>query len=523
MANWEDDGFQATSAPFVIPTDDAGIVRRVKGIVVSAPINDLQRNRSSFQGDYWTAYDLVALSAGVIDQVALAMGVASGMPYDVALDSIKREAARQQPGGDDAQWANVAEKVLAALVSDAQHTHAYIDHTDNNQRRIHEFRLLYEEYRADGTTDLRATAAAINVLVDALDIDVESAQIASEAQMRALIQRGALDSAVNVAQRARYQSIQYLENVRTITRDTLVDPDSHDWNDAVPTMLDGALDHIEERVSAELELRTAVEQRRSETVDAEMRTFANRLIMVLKDCTMRHTELQRHLMQIRSQLRQAQDDRFSRPVHLRSRFDLERDLLTRAFRTPAVALVDWSEQLLNRFTAPRRLYQPSIARLLDELAEVTPDGGAGEPIVEPEFDFDTAEVWWTKYWDLAEEIVESITEATRLSSVLTQLPDIIAAQPADADGERLDEHTLASAVCHLAYARTAASLNPGGGVTTVLCAAPDGTPIDTQAILGDNLWITEGHLGDPSAGTPSAHIRLEAALAAAEHNTREQQ
>ncbi len=489
--------WQATD--FAIPTDDAGITRRVKGIVISSPINDLERNKSSYAGLFWAHYDLITLAAGAIDQVALAMGVAAGMQYDAALESVTREAARHRPEGGREEWLVVAEKVLAGLITDTHHTHNYVDFVGDAVHRVHEFRLLYEEYRPDGTTDLRASPAAINVLVDALDMDIESAQIASEAQMRALIQRGALTSAVVVAQRARYQTIQYLEQIRNITRDTLIDPDSHDWAIEVPRLLDSALDHIRERISAELELRGAVEDRRGEAVDPDMRTVANQLIVVLKECTMRHTELQRHLMQIRSRLRNAQDERFARPPTTRTRFDIERELLGTALDAPATAIADWADRLLIRFAAPRRTMQPTLARLLDELAVVPVDPGLGDEVEEPEFDLSDDDPWWVEYWEAAERVLAGITEPVLLSRILDDIPAIADAHDGD---EPLDAGTLIAAVCHLAFEHTSTALTAAGGVD-VLCAAPAGRRLVSPWVVGDDLWIAPGVLVGHPAGPPS--------------------
>lgn len=94
-----------------------------------------------------------------------------------------------------------------------------------NQR----FRLLYlHPSGSEGIEHLRASEQAINIFVEALDLDIEAAQIANEAQLNALIARGAIESAVQIAKHARYRSIQYQERIRRIVADTLIDPDVHD-------------------------------------------------------------------------------------------------------------------------------------------------------------------------------------------------------------------------------------------------------------------------------------------------------
>ena len=296
-----------------IPTDDDAVVRRVKAVAATRPLHDLERNKSSWDGDFWDRCDLMSLAVATIDQVALAMGVSAGMLYETAHEYVAAQAARQHGEDGETVWA-VASRVLDGLISDNPHEAVYAAHDrDIVHRRVHPFRLLYEQWSADETVHLRASEHAINVLVDALDLDVTSAQVAAEVQMRVLIERTALAGAVSVAKRARYQSIQYLERVRTVVRDTSVDPDAYDWENEVPEFLSGALDHVLDRIRNEGELVQAVEERRDATVAADYRQQANLLIAMLRECSSRHVDLQRHLMGARAHLRAAQDDRLSRP------------------------------------------------------------------------------------------------------------------------------------------------------------------------------------------------------------------
>ena len=71
-------------------------------------------------------------------------------------------------------------------------------HTEEGpQWRAQRFRLLYlHSGGEDGQEYLRASEQAINIFVEALDLDIEAAQIANEAQLSALIARGAVESAV---------------------------------------------------------------------------------------------------------------------------------------------------------------------------------------------------------------------------------------------------------------------------------------------------------------------------------------
>ena len=156
----------------------------------------------------------------------------------------------------------VAERVVVSLVTTDVETVPYLVHTElGPQWRAQRFRLLYMHSGGeDGQEYLRASEQAINIFVEALDLDIEAAQIANEAQLSA---RGAVESAVQIARLARYQSIQYQERVRRIVADTLIDPDTHDWVGDVPELLNSALAHERDRLEAEAELLDAVAERRS--------------------------------------------------------------------------------------------------------------------------------------------------------------------------------------------------------------------------------------------------------------------
>ncbi|TRW89173.1 hypothetical protein FK535_02670 [Mycolicibacterium sp. 018/SC-01/001] len=130
------------------------------------------------------------------------------------------------------------------------------------------------------------------------DLDIEAAQIANEAQLSALIARGAVASAVQIARHARYRSIQYQERVRRVVADTLINPDAHDWLGDVPRLLESALARVRDRFEAEAALMDAFAERRSVIDDYAKLTAANQLMEILRECRHRHNEPHRRDCQI---------------------------------------------------------------------------------------------------------------------------------------------------------------------------------------------------------------------------------
>lgn len=495
----------ALSAMALIPTDDEAVVRRVKAVAATRPLHDLERNKASYDGGFWEHYDLVSLAVKAIDQVALAMGVSAGTPYDESLSYLADQAARQHAAGGEAEHAAVAERVLGALVTAVPHEITYADHgPDGVVRRVHDFSLLYEQWSADSSVHLRASEDAISVLVDALDLDVRSAQVAAEAQMRFLISRNAFAAAVGVARRERYRSVQLLEQVRTVVRDTVIDPDSYDWEVEVPELLRGALDHIVGRIVAEGELAQAVEERRDAAGDPDLRRSANQLIAVLRECRSRHSELQRHLLGARGHLRESQDDRFARARGQQRRAELESDLLVPLLAGPQGLAADIGDRVLGAFAAPRRRWLPSLAVLVDELLEAPPAPAEGEELPEPVFCAEP-DPWWGPYWDAAEAVLDAVAGPARLSELVATARAVAAA--GDVDGEQaLDPDTLAGAVCHLAHGLLSSPLRAGEG--PVLIAVASGEALEDPTLVGDDLVVVPGVLDSQAGAGPVSPLLM---------------
>jgi hypothetical protein len=482
------EGLGTGTLEFRIPTDDAAVVRRVKAVAATRPLHDLDRNKTSYEGDWWGAYDLVSLGIAAIDQVALSMGISAGLSYDETVSYVAAQARRQVPDRTAEQYAKVSERVLSALLVAPFEVVYHVHDGGGVGRRTHSFRLLYEQWAANEIVNLRASEEAINVLVDALDLDVESAQIAAEVQMRVLVERGALDSAVQIARRARYQSVQYLERIRAITRDTLTNPDAFDWANDVPALLDAALAHVAARIEAEIELRGAVEEQRDAAYEPNVRRKANELVDILHDCQLRHTELQRHLLGARGQLRVGQDERFRRAVTAVSRFDLERDLIMPLLLAPATSVTAFADQLLTRVSALATPFMARLSTLIEELLEPPTAGDDGEAVPEPEFDESDVVLWWEPYWDAADSIVDSVAEPTALSDLLARAR-ATAAHLTGPDGEPLEDAPLVAAVTHIAHERLTAAFVGVTGRHALVCALPTGAPLDDPMVAADDLVV----------------------------------
>lgn len=493
-----------------IPTDDDSITRRRRTLAPIQILTDLERTKSSLDGNFWVNYDLFRIALAVIDQVALAMGLSSGRTWDDVLVYATEQAARQVPQADPREWAKVAERVVVSLVTvDVEVVRHLVHTTEGPTWRQQRFRLLYlHPDGTDGLEHLRASEQAINIFVDALDLDIEAAQIANEAQMAALIARGAVASAVQIARVARYRSIEYQERIRRIVADTLIDPDTHDWLGDVPAYLDAALAHVRDRLDAETALLDTVADRRAAVTDRTQLDALNRLLDILRECRYRHSELHRHLIGARGALRQALDDRFARPPRRTHRTDLGADLLVPLLAGSTARAAGATDRLLAVAGGLPVRWWPSLTTMTDELCTPprTPELGAEyEP---PEVDsIDTPE-WWDAYEAVVEALLAGLSEPMRLSQLLArveQTAETVAADSDTDDEQPLDPNVLAATIVHAAHHAWAPHLAGRSAGDRLVVAIATGTTLDSTSIRADDLLLIPAELSaDIAASTPKA-------------------
>lgn len=495
----------------LIPTDDDSIRRRRRALAPIQVLTGIEQNKSMLDGDFWQDYDLFTLALSVIDQVALAMGISAGLSWEDTLDYARNQAARQKPDGGKSEWGAVAERVLVSLVTTGIEQVPYLALTvDGPIWREQRFRMLFlHSSGAEGTEHLRASEAAINIFVEALDLDIEAAQIANEAQLNALIARGAVASAVQLAQHANYRSIQYQEHIRGIVADTLIDPNTHDWIEEVPKLLDSALDHVVERLRSEADLLDAVEDRRDALVDPDSIGKANQLIEILRDCRHRHDELHWHLIGARSRLREALDDRFRRPPHHAHHYELGRDLLSPMMERNTLVADQAAERMTAKLGGLRLAWLPPLATLIDELCAPAPEPDPGEDYIEPEIPVADVPDWWEPYEAAVESMLDGLVDPVWLSQLLARAAET-ADRVYDDNGEPLEEALLAVALVHAAHRAWAEHLSGRYAGDRVLVAVDGGRHIDTPWVRCRDLLLVSGEITtDIARERPVAYSRTE--------------
>lgn len=460
--------------------------RRVKALACTAPLHSLETNKVRVADGRWVQLNCWELAFVAIDGVAVAMDFDTGASYYAIVDLIARQAARQDPSLNGDEGRAAATWVVEGLISGRggdEPFHAAYGRWDDEGTYVHRgfhIELLTEHAGVDGSIYLRASDQAINVLIGALDTDIESAAEAVDAKMDSLVRRGLWSEAVLTAEHARYRSIQYAEMLRREIVATRQNVAEVDWVERVPALIERALDHVLGRFRTERAIIGNVTRSRDEATEPSLRAKASQMLVLLKDCQLRHEALQRKLIGVREEFREATRYQLARPPARVALVDIERQILLPLLEAPISDSVHPLDRLFSRLTAPAALVA-DLDRLVELLCEPprddgTDDGDLTAPDLtdmrrDPRFDDAT--------WDAAEAVLADVDRATRLSALLARSESALA--PGD--------------VTHLVALLAIRTVDPGlghriaAGDESVLLGVDDGAVLEHPRFAGSDLLL----------------------------------
>ncbi|MFC8453283.1 hypothetical protein [Kitasatospora sp. NPDC057223] len=354
------------------PAADEGLARRLKALACTAPLHDLDNRKVNLAGEYG-GYAMAEVGLAAIDLVTLHMDFDTGADRDIVLARMLPRVAAQNPPRPAAEHERVARWVLESLINvgsvDRGFRAVYGTFGPDGAyvRRDYDFKLIEEVPGPDGGVYLRTTDEAVNVLVGALDTDVTSAQIAAEVKLEVLIRRGRLADAQLAAEQARYRTVQYAETLRRALDATRRNVRAVDWMQAVPDLIDEALDHIADRYRHENAILTNIRKVRDESEPntpegAEHKRRAAELVDIVKDCIRRHTQLQTRLLEAGPLFRAEQDRQAFASPGARTGTDLYGQLLAPVLRLPVEQAVRPTDAFFARATGLRT---PTAVRVTD--------------------------------------------------------------------------------------------------------------------------------------------------------------
>ena len=472
---------------------DEGLARRLKALACTAPLHDLDARKVRLDWCEASVYQMAEIALQVIDQVTIAMDFDRGADHDDVVKRVLPFIAVQAPDRESDEHAGVAQWVLDNLINVGTAERGFrslygtFGESGAYERRVFDFKLIVELVSPEGEIYLRASDEAINVLVGALDTDVESAQIAAEVKLANLVKRGRLSDAQLAAQQARYRTVQYAETLRRKLDATKRDVRSVDWEREVPDLIDEALTHIEDRYRYENAILVNITQAREDATDPVHKLRAAELVQIVTECIRRHTQLQARLQAAGTTFRAEQDRQQFSGQARRATVDLFGHLLAPALSLP---VADATGPALAFFSGtaglalPRSLRLSSLVemllalpveqRLMDELPE---------PDLVPATDPD---VFSQEQWTMSDSLLQLDDMPRRLSGLLAE------ARRADPDLPRL-------VALRVLYA-----LSPEIGVAIrqhdpgILLAVDDGTELDDPEFGGTDLLVGTALIKDIS-------------------------
>ena len=322
------------------------------------------------------AYDIVTLALTAIDLVVSRQGFEEEATRADVVFALTGLATLAAPDRTPEEHADVAGFVIDFLLNRQAHhakfqyvTSDYSSPERQHQRREVPFSLLEE--RDDAARDenvLRATADAINALIGGLNFDVEDEQVATELVLERQLQRNAFDSAVASAERARLLSFSLSDGLDRLIKQTRRDLRmvEGEWASEVPGRLDGARDHIRDRLRAERVLLGKVQEAIA-SGDPRLLAAARRIADLLTECQRRHEDLHRRVIDARGVFLEEQERQSFRPPASVTLPDPHRQVLLPALELSQEDAVDLAEQFVTDMWGPVAPRLPRLYRLINDL------------------------------------------------------------------------------------------------------------------------------------------------------------
>src|SRR6266567_3107238 len=479
---------------------DEGLARRLKALACTAPLHDLDARKVRLDWCDGAQYQMAEIALQAIDQVTVAMDFDRGADHEDVVNRVLPFVTAQAPQRDRAEHARVARWVLDNLINAGSTDRGFralygmFGASGAYERRVWDFRLLVELVSPDGEIYLRASDEAINVLVGALDTDVESAQIAAEVKLENLIRRGRLSDAQLAAQQARYRTVQYAETLRRKLEATRRDVRAVDWESEVPDLIEEALTHIAGRYRYENAILTNITQTRDEAEDPVHKRKAADLVEIVSDCIRRHTQLHGRLQEAGGTFRSEQDRQQFSGHAQRAVIDLFGHLLVPTLALPVTQATAPVAAFFVAASGPAPPRLPRLVRLVAQLLTPAHDKGhLLDEVPEPELaPLPDPDVFSEEQWRQASELLELDEVPRRLSGLL-------------ADARILDPDLpplVALRVLHALAPEIGVAVRQGDDV--VVLAVDDGSLLHDPQFGGSDLLVGVARLD--AAGTAVAEM-----------------
>lgn len=169
------------------------------------------------------------------------------------------------------------------------------DFAAGGQRRTAGFAFLRTSETADGTFFLRASDEAINLLLGALDHDLEYEQKALLLVLALQLENGQFAAAQRTARAGQNRAKQYVERIRSTIEDMRRDVTSVSWFVDVQTLLAECDAHLADQTAQNAAIRSTIETLLNEETSPDARSQLGDLLVTVLDTYQRNLELRRWL------------------------------------------------------------------------------------------------------------------------------------------------------------------------------------------------------------------------------------
>lgn len=365
----------------------ADLTHRMRVLLHTFPLHDLRRN-DTLRDSELRHYDALALALCAFDLIIDRTGIDDRVGRaEVAhtLEPLLRAMDQAEGVPEDARrHGAMVDLVLARLRNDLDgrrpFTAIYNDFDgDGAKERRLEFRLLADAHHPAGGTVLRLSNEAINLYLNALELDIEDAQAATEAIVQSQLARGRFDEAVHSARQARWQSTRFREKVLGVLKETRRDVERVDWRVAVPTLLGEALTHVQARLDVERAILSVTDERLDVLPLGDERSRAvAQVAELIRMCQMTHAELHAELMRARNVFLDTQARQEFVPTATRLLPDLRNDVLSPLLALPCSEALRITDVLFPAFFGAASPPQLSLVALVDWQLQPRRGVGRGE-------------------------------------------------------------------------------------------------------------------------------------------------
>ena len=354
------------------------LTRRLRSLVRTAPLHRVEASKANRVRDLGP-HDLRGLALRVIDSAIEHMGLGYGARRTDLYDALTPLLTAAEPGLSAADITEISDVVIDSLLNEPNRRLAFDEpylsyEPDGAIRRSVSFHLLREEEADDDSIVLKATTEAINLYAGMLDINVEDAQTAAEAVLKAQLARGAIGAAVATARQARLRSIEYAETIRDTLRRARRDVSQVDPKQMLGT-IGAARQHLGERIEVERGLLDTVRERVPEA-DAGDAAALVQLNDALVDCRQRHLRLHQDLIGANETWLSEQERQRFRRARASALPDLEKDVLQILVAEPRRVVEPLVDALLLPLHAPAPPAVFAFSALVDAL--LAPRRAAGD-------------------------------------------------------------------------------------------------------------------------------------------------